>query len=37
MTLGSVTLIFLIGLGFYLAWTLRLRDLWAYWFATPPI
>jgi hypothetical protein len=37
MTLGSVTLIVLLGLGFYLAWTLRLRDLWAHWFAAPPL
>ncbi len=37
MTLGSVTLIFLIALGFYLAWALRLRELWAHWFAAPPI
>ena len=36
MTLGSVTLICLLSLGSYLAWTLRLRDLWAHWFGQPP-
>ena len=36
MTLGSVTLICLLSLGAYLAWTLRLRDLWAHWFGQPP-
>ena len=36
MMLGSVTLALLIGLGGYLAWTMRLRDLWAQWTAPPP-
>jgi hypothetical protein len=36
MVLGSITLVFLIGLGGYLAWTMRLRDLWAQWIAPPP-
>jgi hypothetical protein len=36
MTLGSITLALLIGLGGYLAWTMRLRDLWAQWAAPPP-
>ena len=36
MTLGSVTLICLLALGFYLAWTLRLRAVWAHWFGQPP-
>ncbi len=36
MTLGAVTLICLMALGGYLAWTLRLRDLWAHWFGAPP-
>lgn len=36
MTLGSITLALLIGLGGYLAWTMRLRDLWAQWTAPPP-
>jgi hypothetical protein len=36
MTLGSVTLIFLLGLAGYLAWTLRLHDLWTHWFSVPP-
>jgi hypothetical protein len=35
MTLGSVTLIALMALGGYLAWTIRLRDLWAHWFGAP--
>ena len=30
-TLGSLTLALLLGLGAYLAWTTRLRDLWAHW------
>ncbi len=36
MTLGSVTLICLLALGGYVAWSLRLRDLWAHWFGAPP-
>jgi hypothetical protein len=36
MLLGSITLALLIGLGGYLAWTMRLRDLWAQWTAPPP-
>jgi hypothetical protein len=36
MLLGSITLALLIGLGGYLAWTMRLRDLWAQWMAPPP-
>ncbi len=36
MLLGSITLALLIGLGGYLAWTARLRDLWAQWTAPPP-
>jgi hypothetical protein len=36
MMLGSITLALLIGLGGYLAWTMRLRDLWAQWAAAPP-
>ena len=36
MTLGSVTLICLLALGGYLAWTLRLRAIWAHWFGLPP-
>jgi hypothetical protein len=36
MLLGSITLALLIGLGGYLAWTMRLRDLWAQWTAAPP-
>ena len=36
MTLGSITLALLIGVGGYLAWTMRLRDLWAQWTAAPP-
>ena len=36
MMLGSLTLALLIGLGGYLAWTMRLRDLWAQWTAPPP-
>jgi hypothetical protein len=36
MLLGSITLALLIGLGVYLAWTMRLRDLWAQWTAPPP-
>jgi hypothetical protein len=36
MMLGSITLALLIGLGGYLAWTMRLRDLWAQWIGAPP-
>jgi len=36
MTLGSITLICLLALGGYLAWTVRLRGLWAHWFGLPP-
>ena len=35
MTLGSVTLIGLLGLACYLAWTIRLHDLWAHWIGAP--
>jgi hypothetical protein len=36
MMLGSITLALLIGLGGYLAWTMRLRDLWGEWISPPP-
>jgi hypothetical protein len=36
MMLGSITLALLIGVGGYLAWTMRLRDLWAQWTAPSP-
>jgi len=36
MTLGSVSLICLLALGGYFAWTLRLRALWAHWIGVPP-
>jgi hypothetical protein len=36
MTLGSITLIGLLALGAYVAWTIRLRDLWAHWIGAPP-
>jgi hypothetical protein len=36
MMLGSITLALLIGLGGYLAWTMRLRELWAQWSAGSP-
>jgi hypothetical protein len=36
MMLGSMTLALLIGLAGYLAWTMRLRDLWAQWSAALP-
>jgi len=36
MTLGSVTLICLLALGAYFAWTMRLRALWAHWVGLPP-
>jgi hypothetical protein len=36
MILGSITLALLVGLGAYLAWTTRLRDLWSQWIGAPP-
>ncbi len=36
MTLGSITLILLLALGGYIAWTIRLRDLWAHYLGHPP-
>jgi hypothetical protein len=36
MMLGSMTLALLLGLGGYLAWTMRLRDLWGQWIGPPP-
>lgn len=36
MMLGSITLALFLGLGAYLAWTMRLRDLWAQWIGPPP-
>jgi hypothetical protein len=36
MLLGSITFALLLGVGVYWAWTLRLRDLWAYWIGAPP-
>jgi hypothetical protein len=36
MLLGSITLVLLIGLGVYLAWTTRLRDLWTHWIGAAP-
>jgi len=36
MTLGSATLIFLLGLAAYLAWTARLREIWTHWLGAPP-
>jgi len=36
MMLGSITLALLIGFGGYLAWTMRLRDLWEQWTAASP-
>ncbi len=36
MTLGSMSLICLLALGGYFAWTLRLRALWAHWIGLPP-
>jgi hypothetical protein len=35
MTLGSATLICLLALGGYVAWTLWLRGLWTHWFGPP--
>jgi hypothetical protein len=36
MMLGSITLALFLALGGYLAWTMRLRDLWAQWIGPPP-
>jgi hypothetical protein len=36
MTLGSITLILLMAIAGYLAWTIRLRDLWTHWIGAPP-
>ncbi len=36
MTLGSITLILLLALGGYIAWTIRVRDLWAHYIGHPP-
>ena len=36
MTLGSVTLVLLLALGAYLAWTMRLHDLWTEVLHRPP-
>ena len=36
MTLGSITLICLIAIAAYLAWTARARELWSHWFGQPP-
>jgi len=36
MMLGSITLALLIGLGGYLAWTMRLHDLWDQWTGASP-
>jgi hypothetical protein len=36
MVLGSITLALLIGVGAYLAWTMRLRGLWAHFIGAPP-
>ena len=36
MTLGSITLILLLALGGYVAWTIRVRDLWAHYIGHPP-
>jgi hypothetical protein len=36
LTVGAVTLILLAALGGYLAWTLRLRDLWTQVLHQPP-
>lgn len=36
MTLGSITLIGLLALAGYVAWTIRVRDLWAHWVGAPP-
>jgi hypothetical protein len=34
--LGSITFALMLGIGGYLAWTARLRDLWAHWIGAPP-
>ena len=36
MTLGAITLICLLAIAGYVAWTIRLRDLWTHWFGAPP-
>jgi hypothetical protein len=36
MTLGSITLIVLMALAGYVAWTMRVRDLWAHYIGHPP-
>jgi hypothetical protein len=36
MMLGAITLALLIGLGLYLAWTMRLRAVWAHFIGPPP-
>ena len=36
MMLGSITLALVVGLGVYLAWTMRLRTLWAQFIGAPP-
>jgi hypothetical protein len=36
MILGSITFALLVGIGAYLAWTTRLRDLWTLWIGAPP-
>ena len=36
MTLGSITLILLLALAGYVAWTMRVRDLWAHYIGHPP-
>jgi hypothetical protein len=36
MTLGSITLILLLALAGYVAWTIRARDLWAHYIGHPP-
>jgi hypothetical protein len=37
MTLGSITLILLLALAGYVAWTIRARDLWAHYIGHPPL
>jgi hypothetical protein len=36
MTLGSITLILLLALAGYVAWTIRVRDLWTHYIGHPP-
>jgi hypothetical protein len=36
MTLGSITLILLLALAGYVAWTMRVRDLWEHYIGHPP-